>query len=141
MSNQYSKKHGFFGTKTYWVWHNMKQRCLNVNHEQYVDYGARGIGVCDKWLDFRGFLEDMGEQPEKMSLDRINNNGNYEPSNCRWVSAKIQAQNRRNTKLTADQVEIIREVYQAGGASQKALAKEYGVSRSTISHVVLGRVW
>lgn len=101
-------KHGHTGndkpTPTYMSWYNMKQRCHNPNNDVYKYYGGRGITVCDGWLDsFENFLEDMGERPEGTSIDRINNDGNYDPSNCRWTTKKEQARNRRkrvNQKLT-----------------------------------------
>lgn len=75
----------------------MKQRCYNPNANGYENYGGRGITVCQRWLDsFEAFVDDMGERPKDHSIDRINPNGNYEPSNCRWATALTQSQNRRN---------------------------------------------
>lgn len=80
---------------TYNSWNAMKDRCLNINHVHYPHYGGRGISICDRWMEFDKFLEDMGERPNGKSLDRIDVDGHYEPSNCRWASQTEQIQNRR----------------------------------------------
>jgi len=86
-------------TPEYRAYTKLKQRCYNKNNPKYPIYGARGIKVCDRWLEsFVNFLEDMGKRPlDKTSIDRIDVNGNYEPSNCRWSDEQIQASNKQNT--------------------------------------------
>lgn len=99
-----STVHGWYGTPEYKAWCSMKGRCSNPGVEQYKNYGARGISVCDRWDVFENFITDMGERPSaKHSLDRIDNNGNYEPSNCRWATQSVQSNNKRtNRRITFD---------------------------------------
>ncbi len=96
---QVATKHGMERTLTYNCWGQMKSRCLNPRHKSYPDYGGRGIGVCQRWLDFINFYADMGEKPEGASLDRIDNNSGYSPENCRWADAKTQGNNKRNNRM------------------------------------------
>lgn len=87
-------KHGKHKTLQYKVWSAIHQRCKNPKSTAYKYYGERGISVCERWNKFENFLEDMGERPEGMTLDRIDNDGNYEPSNCRWVTHQVNCNNR-----------------------------------------------
>ena len=86
-------------SKTYVLWKAMIQRCTDLNSRDYISYGGRGITVCKHWCTFINFLEDMGEIPSGYQIDRINNNGNYCKSNCRWVTSKVNSRNKRNNHL------------------------------------------
>lgn len=86
-------------TTEYYIWNGMIRRCHNPKNKDYQRYGGRGIQVCERWRrDFSAFLVDMGPRPPNKSIDRINNDGNYEPLNCRWATAKEQRQNTRPRK-------------------------------------------
>jgi hypothetical protein len=102
----------------------MMRRCFLESEQQFHHYGGRGITVCERWYDWRNFLADMGERPAGMTLDRIDNNGNYEPGNCRWTDANMQNRNtRRNSWVDVDGVKIL----------ACDLAVRLGVSRSVVS--------
>lgn len=97
------KKHGYAGNNkrgsrnpTYSIWASMLARCNNSKNYAYNDYGGRGIYVCKEWYDFKNFLEDMGERPEGLTLDRKENDKGYYKENCRWATYFTQANNRRN---------------------------------------------
>lgn len=118
-------------TRTYKSWSSMKTRCYVSTHRDYHYYGGMGVTVCERWLhSFENFLEDMGERPDKMTIDRIDANGNYEPNNCRWATHKQQMRNKRNS-LKMSEVEEIK----ASTNSGISLAKQFKVSESTISGI------
>lgn len=89
-----------FTTKTYKTWGDMKSRCHNPKATGYAWYGGKGIKVCKKWEDFTGFLEDMGEKPEGLTLDRIDGSKDYSPENCRWATWSQQASNKKPSGIS-----------------------------------------
>ena len=113
-------------TLEYKVWYGMKRRCCDPNHHAYLRYGGRGIIVCDTWLGEYGFIEfmkDMGERPKGYTLDRINNDGPYTPSNCRWTDYYQQANNRANN---------IRITYLQRSQTKAEWCKEFGINYTTL---------
>lgn len=94
-----NRKHLKSKSKIYNVWTLMNRRCCDTSDRAFKNYGGRGISVCDRWKDFNNFYADMGDPPEGMSLDRIDNDGNYCPENCRWATPKQQVRNQRTNRL------------------------------------------
>lgn len=94
------KTHGKSGTSEFGIWKAMRSRCQNVNHVAYMHYGGRGITVCPRWEKFNNFWEDMGPRPSsKHSIERVENSGNYEPSNCVWGTRAVQNCNKRSNRF------------------------------------------
>lgn len=122
-STPHNKSHGKTGTAIYKEWSEMKRRCYNPNDKSYINYGGRGITVCDKWKNsFEAFYEDVSKLPcfrEKgYSLNRIDNNGGYEPNNVEWATNKEQSNNRRNNRLIE---------YKGETKTMSQLAEEYNI--------------
>lgn len=120
-------------TPEYIAWARMKSRCFYAGDSRYHSHGGRGITVCDRWREsFSHFLADMGAKPgPDYSVDRINNDGNYEPSNCRWATRKEQANNRRNNRFIE---------YRGERKTLQQWANELGMNRTTIA-ARLARGW
>lgn len=110
-------------TPTYISWANMMARCRAVSGANYRNYGSRGIVVCERWAKFENFLTDMGERPDGTSIDRIDNDGNYDPGNCRWTDISTQIGNRRRSRYL-----------EAFGRRQTLTewARELGINRSSL---------
>lgn len=128
-------------SKSYITWQGMMGRCYNKNHADYKNYGARNIIVCKSWHTFENFYKDMGDRPEKMTLDRIDNNGNYELSNCKWSNANEQAQNRNFVKLNAEKVARIKWLLEVNKHTNRQIAEMFNVSPQAITDIKKGRRW
>lgn len=97
--NDWRSAHSLKKDRAYRIWCGMKTRCFNVRRSEYKNYGARGITVCERWSSsFAAFLQDMGRPQNGMTIDRINNDGNYEPGNCKWATTKEQSRNNRRNR-------------------------------------------
>ncbi|BDA82398.1 hypothetical protein [Staphylococcus phage vB_SsapH-Golestan-105-M] len=125
--------HGQTGTRLYSIYRNMKRRCYNSNTDSYINYGARGIKICDEWLnDFNSFYEwayNNGYN-DTLTIERINNSGDYEPNNCRWISRGEQANNRRNTTYIT---------YKGKTQSMKQWANELGIKYHMLQYRITKR--
>jgi hypothetical protein len=149
----------------YYAWNAMKQRCSNPRNASFKNYGGRGISVCARWAEsFEAFIADMGPRPKGLTIDRLNNDGNYEPSNCRWATREQQIANsrkatgvRHGTKtspywerakgeqqaqavLTAPQVLEIR-LRAARGERPTAIARAFGVTSQNVNAIAKRKTW
>lgn len=112
-------------TPTHNTWAQMRQRCSDESCKDFERYGGRGIKVCARWQSFENFLEDMGERPKGMTLDRIDVNGSYEPGNCRWATPVEQSRNRRSNVFVT---------YGAATLTVAEWAERTGLERKTLEH-------
>ena len=122
------RNHGKSNDSIYRIWKGMKNRCNNHGNDNYIRYGARGIRVCTRWLSFKNFYEDMGDKPKGMSLDRIDNNGDYCKKNCRWATRKQQQRNMRSNHFIA---------YRGREQCISAWAEELGVGWKNVEKLLL----
>ncbi len=135
--------HGMKKTVEYKSWTGLNGRCYNKNNKCYYLYGGRGITVCDRWRQsFTAFLEDMGLKPfPRAEMDRIDNDGNYTPDNCRWINHTGNMRNSSIVKLTKQKADEIREIYKKHKTSYTKLASIYGVCFTTIGRVIQNKLW
>ncbi len=132
--------HGGTGTAAHKAWRHMMQRCNNPKHHAYSYYGGRGICVCPAWLDYSVFVRDMGEPAKGETLDRINPDGNYEPSNCRWTSRLVQARNQRARKNASGVTGVYRTKSGKWASQIKADGKRFcSPARATLEEAVADR--
>ncbi len=136
-------KHGYkrknVYNSTYKSWTGMKSRCYRESNPSYKDYGGRGITVHDRWLDsFENFLEDMGECPPNKSIERVDFNGNYTPSNCVWADMKTQANNKRNNIRISNGVEVMSLMHWCGvlGINYKYTHKGFRYKQKSIEELL-----
>lgn len=147
LRNEIVTKHGHNTDKkgkspTYSSWDGIIQRCNNPNCKAYKHYGGRGITVCERWNKFENFLADMGENPSKgYSIDRIDVNGNYEPSNCRWATAKEQSRNKRATVINDEIARLIKKILETKELTQQEIADLFKIKKHIVSDISVRREW
>ena len=144
--NKNNFKHGGSHSKLYAVWGSMKQRILNPNNKRYKDYGGRGITICPEWTDkengfikFRDWALNNGYK-ENLVIDRENPDGNYEPSNCRFLTIEESNRNKTNT-ITMETANEIRDLYKTGNYTRKELFEKFKLSQSHISLIINNKKW
>lgn len=130
-------KHGLSTTSTYNIWYAIRARCTNKNSVAYADYGGRGIKLCPEWQTFEGFYQDMGIRPDGMSINRLDNSGDYSKDNCEWATITEQNRNTRATKLSFQEAMAIRYSIEP----KAVLARKYGLRRPNIYAIQAGTTW
>lgn len=132
--------HGYSKHPLYGIWRQMVRRCTNPKDKAYRYYGGRGIQVFGEWMNFNSFINDMGDKPEGMTLEREDNDGDYCPDNCIWASWSKQHENRRSTKLSSASVFFAR-FHHHNGASIGDLAEFFSVHKTTMASAIRGTTW
>ena len=141
--NKTNYKHGGFGTRLYKIWTGIKDRCLNSNRNNFPNYGGRGITICNEWLEFIPFRDWAlsNGYAEGLQIHR-ENDGNYEPDSCRWVTLKENCRHRRGQKIkNMEMANEIRDLHKTGNYTQRELAEKYSISRQAISDITNNRTW
>ena len=140
-------KHGGNNTKLWMVWRGIKARCLNPKHKFYKDYGGRGITICPEWTDidngfinFRNWSLNNGYQ-EGLEINRKENDGNYSPENCNFITHKENCNNRRGKKINWQIANEIRIKYNSGYYTQQKISNEYKISQTLVSQIILNKIW
>lgn len=132
--------HGLGGTPTYRSWYSMIERCTNPANASWKHYGARGVTVCERWLDLLAFVADMGLRPDGQTIDRMDNAKGYEPGNCRWAPKLEQQRNKGNVRLSPHLARFIRDGLD-NGLSQREMAQLLEIDPSLVSRVATGHTW
>lgn len=144
LSARKNRTHGKTNTILFGVWDGIKKRCYSNVNQNYHRYGGRGIKVCDEWknnfLSFEKWALENGYK-KGLSIDRINNDGNYEPSNCRFITVEENSRFKSTTKLNWDKVNKIRTMYASGNYLQKDLASLFDVSHQQITKIIHNQRW
>lgn len=137
--NQFGRTHGMSKSPEYDAWESMKRRCLVPKASNFHNYGGRGIRVCDEWIEsFDAFFDHIGPRPSpKHSLDRIDNDGHYEPGNVRWTTMSVQLFNRRPVKVDVFDKKFIRH-WLDRGYSQQSIGDAFGINQRRVSQIKLG---
>lgn len=144
LAGNQNKTHGLSKHKLFKVWQKIKERCYYSKDKFYKNYGGRGIYMCEDWKnDFKKFYDWSVENgwKEGLQIDRTKNNGNYEPSNCRYVTCQVNNRNQSTTKLNQEKADEIRRLYATGNYSQSQLGIKYNVVQGQISAVILNKQW
>ncbi len=138
--NKTGVKHGQRYTRLYRIWAGMKNRCSNIND---TNYGGRGITICNEWLEFTPFRDWSLSHgySENLQINRIDNDGNYEPTNCNFVSPSENCQNKRNNKLNIEIVNEIRFLHNTGEYTQKELGIKFSINQKYISDIINNKRW
>lgn len=144
--NKGNTRHGMCGTGVYRTWRHMVRRCNIPTDPAYHKYGGRGIKLL--WKSFEEFYADMGDKPAPhYSIERRENDGNYEKDNCYWATPKQQARNTRNTKLTERKAQLLRALYMAKAPTcttvhfAEVVAPLFNIAQATVYNVIYGRQW